>query len=74
MEAITGILGGGLHVGILLEGKKVRDNNKTLQQMGISNNCDLETLGFTLEPSFPSPIQKEPPLSLLRDTNLQPST
>ncbi|KAI3757954.1 hypothetical protein L6452_05499 [Arctium lappa] len=77
MEAITALLGGGLHVGILLDGKKVRDNNRTLQQMGISENCDLETLGFTLEPSFPqafpSPIQKEPPLSLVCDTSLQPS-
>ncbi|KVI06954.1 telomere repeat-binding protein 3-like [Cynara cardunculus var. scolymus] len=77
MEAITAILVGGLHVGILVDGKKVRDNNRTLQQMGISQNCDLETLGFTLEPrfphAFPCPIQKEPPLAILCDTSLQQS-
>lgn len=66
MNAVKDKLRGELHVGILLEGKNVRDNNRTLQQMGISHNCDLGALGFTLEPSileaYPSPIQQEPPL------------
>ncbi|KAK4367184.1 hypothetical protein RND71_015064 [Anisodus tanguticus] len=38
--------------GVVLQGKKVRDDNRTLQQAGISKNGNLDTLGFTLEPSF----------------------
>lgn len=52
MEAVTAILGSGLRVGVVLQGKKVRDDNRTLQQVGISPNDNLDTLGFTLEPSF----------------------
>lgn len=59
MEAVTTILGGGLRVGVLLQGKKVRDDNKTLQQTGISHDYPLDALGFTLEPS---PSQNPPPL------------
>lgn len=51
MEAVTAILSGGLHVGVLLQGKKVRDDNKTLRQAGISDDDKLENLGFTLEPN-----------------------
>ncbi|KAI3517370.1 hypothetical protein L1887_16584 [Cichorium endivia] len=76
MDAITAILQGQLHVGVLLQGKKVRDDNRTLEQTGISQKCNLETLGFTLEPSLPdpspSPLQKEtpPPSSPITDNNL----
>lgn len=66
MEAVRAYLGGELHVGILLEGKKVKDNNRTLQQTGISQDSNLETLGFTLEPSFPE-------LSLPHETSKLPS-
>ncbi|XP_020086617.1 telomere repeat-binding protein 2-like isoform X3 [Ananas comosus] len=51
MEAVTAILSGGLHVGVLLQGKKVRDDNKTLRQAGLSDDDKLENLGFTLEPN-----------------------
>lgn len=53
MEAVKTILGSGLRVGMVVQGKKVRDDNKTLQQAGISQNgnLNLDTLGFTLEPS-----------------------
>ncbi|CAH9074897.1 unnamed protein product [Cuscuta europaea] len=54
MEAVTAILGGGLCVGVLFQGKKVRDDKKTLLQTGISHNNKLDALGFTLEPN-PSP-------------------
>ncbi|CAH9115646.1 unnamed protein product [Cuscuta epithymum] len=54
MEAVTEILGGGLCVGVLFQGKKVRDDKKTLLQTGISHNDKLDALGFTLEPN-PSP-------------------
>lgn len=65
MEAITAILGSGVRVGVVLQGKKVRDDNRTLQQAGISQNSNLDTLGFTLEPSFtnicPSMTPEKPP-------------
>ncbi|KAL6524722.1 hypothetical protein OROHE_016004 [Orobanche hederae] len=52
MEAVTAILGSGLRVGVVLQGKKVRDDNRTLQQAGINQSSDLDTLAFTLEPCF----------------------
>ncbi|KAI8016146.1 Telomere repeat-binding protein 5 [Camellia lanceoleosa] len=51
MDAVTAILGGGLRVGVLLQGKKIRDDNKTLLQTGISHNNKLDALGFFLEPN-----------------------
>ncbi|XP_052186415.1 telomere repeat-binding protein 5-like isoform X2 [Diospyros lotus] len=51
MEAVTSILGGGLRVGVLLQGKKIRDDNKTLLQTGISHDSKLDALGFSLEPN-----------------------
>ncbi|TKY48409.1 Telomere repeat-binding protein 5 [Spatholobus suberectus] len=51
MEAVTAILGGGLRVGVILHGKKVRDDSKTLLQTGISHDDHLDALGFTLEPN-----------------------
>ncbi|XP_044461539.1 telomere repeat-binding protein 4-like [Mangifera indica] len=68
MDAVTAILGGGLHVGILLHGKKIRDDNRTLSQTGISSEDSLDTLGFTLETSTvqvpPSLCSADPPLLL----------
>ncbi|KAG8390851.1 hypothetical protein BUALT_Bualt01G0126600 [Buddleja alternifolia] len=75
MEAVTAILGGGIRVGVVLQGKKVRDDNRSLQQAGISPSSNLETLGFTLEPSFtnvtPSMSTKKPPLILPCDADEQ---
>ncbi|XP_022964875.1 telomere repeat-binding protein 5-like [Cucurbita moschata] len=51
MEAVTAVLGGGIRVGVLLQGKKVRDDNKTLFQTGISHDNQLDSLGFALEPN-----------------------
>ena len=51
------ILGGGVHVGVLVQGKKVRDDNRTLLQTGICCKEKLDKLGFTLEPSS---IQSSP--------------
>ncbi|BFG34108.1 hypothetical protein CerSpe_203830 [Prunus speciosa] len=59
MDAVTAVLGGGLCVGVLLQGKKVRDDNKTLLQTGISQDNQLDSLGFTLEPNS---SQTPPPL------------
>ncbi|CAI9782254.1 unnamed protein product [Fraxinus pennsylvanica] len=52
MEVVTAILGSGLQVGVVLQGKKVRDDNRTLQHAGISQSSNLDSLGFALEPSF----------------------
>ncbi|XP_027342541.1 telomere repeat-binding protein 2-like [Abrus precatorius] len=51
MEAVTSVLGGGLRVGMIFHGKKVRDDTKTLLQTGISPDNQLDALGFTLEPN-----------------------
>ncbi|KAM4077992.1 hypothetical protein ACB094_09G001600 [Castanea mollissima] len=50
MEAVTAVLGDGLHVGILLQGKEIRDDNKSLLQTGISQVQKRHSLGFILEP------------------------
>ncbi|CAL9134917.1 unnamed protein product [Musa textilis] len=63
MEAVTAFLQGGMRIGVLLQGKKVRDDNKTLRQTGISCSDKLDNLGFTLEPG---PAQTPPPLTNLR--------
>lgn len=63
MEAVTAFLQGGMRIGVLLQGKKVRDDNKTLRQTGISCSDKLDNLGFTLEPSL---TQTPPPLTSLR--------
>ncbi|CAI9092383.1 OLC1v1027605C1 [Oldenlandia corymbosa var. corymbosa] len=64
METVTAILGGGLRVGVVLQGKKVRDDNRTLQQAGISHGGNLDSLGFVLEPSFTE--VNEPPKDSLQ--------
>ncbi|KAJ6835604.1 telomere repeat-binding protein 5-like [Iris pallida] len=51
MEAVTAILEGGLCIGVLVQGKKVRDDSKTLLQAGISHGDRMDDLGFTLEPN-----------------------
>lgn len=60
MEAVAAILQGGLRVGVIFEGKRVRDDNKTLCQFGISNGDTLNSIGFTLEPTE---TQTSPPLT-----------
>ncbi|WCJ19635.1 Telomere repeat-binding protein 1 [Euphorbia peplus] len=73
MDTVTAILGGGLRVGVLLHGKKVRDDNRTLSQTGITSEENLDTLGFTLEPctvQAPRPVcTEDPPLPLSCDTS-----
>ncbi|XP_044482755.1 telomere repeat-binding protein 5-like isoform X2 [Mangifera indica] len=51
MEAVNAIFGGGLRVGVLLQGKKVRDDSKTLLQTEVSHYNQLDALGFSLEPN-----------------------
>lgn len=61
MEAITTILGRGIHVGILLHGKEIRDDSRTLLQAGILCKENLNKLGFMLEPNLTQP----PPTSIV---------
>ncbi|TYI35197.1 hypothetical protein ES332_A03G059600v1 [Gossypium tomentosum] len=74
MEAVTAILGGGLCIGVLLQGKKVRDDNKTLLQTGISRDNQMDALGFSLEPNpsqtFPSHCPGGSPLTFPCDMPL----
>ncbi|KAJ6311759.1 hypothetical protein OIU77_013503 [Salix suchowensis] len=68
VEAVSAILGGGLRVGVLLHGKKVRDDSRTLLQTGITSNENLDTLDFSLEPTpvqVPPSLCTEDPLPLL---------
>lgn len=51
MEALSTLLRGGLHVGVFFQGKKIRDDNRTLLQSGIGRNDLVESLGVTLEPN-----------------------
>ncbi|GFS28798.1 telomeric repeat binding protein 1 [Actinidia rufa] len=59
MEAVTTILGGGLRIGVLLQGKKLRNDEKSLLQTGICHDNKLDALCFSLEPSL---SQAPPPL------------
>ncbi|VVA97314.1 unnamed protein product [Arabis nemorensis] len=63
-EAVTALLGGGIRIGVLVQGKKVRDDNNTLSQTGLSCRENLGNLGFTLEPGtekLPVPLCSENP-------------
>lgn len=72
MEAVNSVLGGGLRVGVLLQGKKIKDDSKTLLQTGISHDNKMDALGFSLEPSSaPASIRSYPedrPSQLLHDS------
>ncbi|KAL1204786.1 Telomere repeat-binding protein 3 [Cardamine amara subsp. amara] len=73
MEAVSVLLSGGIRVGVLMHGKKVRDDRKTLSQTGISCDENLDNLGFTLEPSpskVPVPLCSEDPNVPTNPTNL----
>ncbi|KAM0908729.1 hypothetical protein ACQ4PT_015267 [Festuca glaucescens] len=51
LEAVNAMLGGGLRVGVLHHGKKIRDDSTTLLQAGIAHDDMLDNLGFSLEPN-----------------------
>ncbi|XP_008461682.2 telomere repeat-binding protein 4 isoform X1 [Cucumis melo] len=80
LEAVTAILKDGLHVGVLVHGKKVRDDNRTLLQTGLTCKDNLDTVGFTLEPNLvhnttPALCSEDPPQILACDmTELPPSS
>ncbi|EXC30972.1 Telomere repeat-binding protein 5 [Morus notabilis] len=64
MEAMTSILGDGLHVGILVQGKKVRDDNKTLIQTGISQDSNRRSTCLTSQQGS-SNVSLRPPMKHL---------
>ncbi|GFS39167.1 TRF-like 2 [Actinidia rufa] len=77
MEAVTTILGGGLRIGVLLQGKKLRNDEKTLLQTGICHDNKLDALCFSLEPSLsqaPPPLCHEDCPFLLTSDTPQPLT
>ncbi|CAO2181598.1 unnamed protein product [Urochloa humidicola] len=49
MGVVTGIMEGGLRVGVLLQGKSIQDDSKTLRQAGICHGEKLNNIDFTLE-------------------------
>ncbi|KAL2649668.1 hypothetical protein R1flu_017796 [Riccia fluitans] len=76
MDAAMNLLGGGLRVRVLLQGKKVPDEGATLAQVGISRNVKPDSLGFMLEPNLlpTSPTSTcEDPLLVLSRAAGQPS-
>lgn len=73
LETVSAVLGGGLRVGVLLQGKKIRDDNRTLTESGISHDDALTALGFSLEPNPPQATSaykhEDYPTLLSRDTS-----
>ncbi|CAN6568808.1 unnamed protein product [Malus baccata var. baccata] len=73
MDAVNAILRDGLSVGVLVQGKKMTDDYRTLMQMGISSKDSLDSLDFMLEPSpmqaLPSLCSGDPP-SLSYETSV----
>ncbi|KAI5413448.1 telomere repeat-binding protein 2 isoform X1 [Lathyrus oleraceus] len=69
MDAVTTLLRGGLRVGMILHGKKLRDDSKTLLQTGISHDDELDALGFTLEPNASQSL----PITCVKDSLNVPS-
>ncbi|OEL30852.1 Telomere-binding protein 1 [Dichanthelium oligosanthes] len=49
MDVVNTIMKGGLRVGVLLQGKDIQDDNKTLRQAGICHDKKLNNIDFTLE-------------------------
>ncbi|CAG7877775.1 unnamed protein product [Brassica rapa] len=70
MEAVSVLLSGGIRVGVLVHGKKVRDDKRTLSQTGISSEENLNNLGFTLEPGGTSKV----PIPLCSKDPVVPTT
>lgn len=60
-DAVSAILSGGLCIGVVHQGKQVRDDSKTLLQSGISPEDELDALGFMLEPAT-APYSSAPAL------------
>ena len=51
MDATLRLLGGGLHIHVLHEGRRVSDESRKLLEMGIACDEDLNSLAFMLKPN-----------------------
>ncbi|KAK4758048.1 hypothetical protein SAY87_019349 [Trapa incisa] len=69
VEAISTIIGRGFHVGVMLHGKKIHDDNRTLLQAGISRKGNLDNFGFMLEPNL---TQSSPKSIAPQDSHILP--
>lgn len=70
METLTALIEGGLRVGVRHQGKKIRDDNRTLVQSGICHDDNVESLGFILEPNpshISTPVSSDNSLMLSTD-------
>lgn len=61
MDVVNSIMDGGLRVGVLLQGKDIQDDNKTLCQAGICHDKKLNNIDFTLE----CEREREPPSGVI---------
>ncbi|XP_024545762.1 telomere repeat-binding protein 1 isoform X1 [Selaginella moellendorffii] len=75
MDAAMNLLGGGLRVCVLVQGRKVPDEAATLSEMGISHGGKSD-LGFMLEPtSIPSAsTEQDDPLLVLLHAASEPNS
>ncbi|KNA25292.1 hypothetical protein SOVF_007350 [Spinacia oleracea] len=70
LETLTALIEGGLRVGVRHQGKKIRDDNRTLVQSGICHDDNVESLGFILEPNpshISTPVSSDNSLMLSTD-------
>lgn len=51
VDAVTAALGRELGIGLHYQGKKIKDDNKTLLQTGLADENQSDALAFSLEPS-----------------------
>nr|TKW04955.1 hypothetical protein SEVIR_7G144300v2 [Setaria viridis] len=76
MDVVNSIMQGGLRVGVLLQGKDIQDDNKTLRQAGICHDKKLNNIDFTLEceggQDSPSGVVKPEQMDLLSADVVEP--
>jgi hypothetical protein len=76
MDVVNSIMQGGLRVGVLLHGKDIQDDNKTLRQAGICHDKKLNNIDFTLEceggQDSPSGVVKPEQMDLLSADVVEP--
>eukprot|EP00249_Psilotum_nudum_P023620 c28936_g1_i3 orf=522-2567(-) len=76
MEAAMNVFGGGLCVRVLLQGKKICDENTSLVEVSTSCSGKLDSLGFMLEPNATpaSPTTAEDPVLVLSHVGSCPAS
>ena len=74
MDATVRLLGGGLHIHVLHEGRHVSDESRKLLEMGIACNEDLNSLAFMLKPNQSSNAESTVPRLCLSNVGNQHRT